>query len=89
MWLILNGKIPVPWHDSGRLSLTDWYGNQVHLPTTAAISLVFSVMSMVKAAIEFNIIRVHIQVKFNFAATKKYDTSDYCRIERTFCDKLA
>ena len=59
----MNGKIPKPWDlESGGLVLKDWHGNAVYLPTVSGISLLFSIMSMIKAAIEFNIIRVHIQV---------------------------
>ena len=65
VWLILNGKIPKPWHAYGQITLIDWYGNELALPTTAVISLAFSILSMMKALIEFNIIRVHIQVSGN------------------------
>ena len=59
----MNGKIPKPWNlEIGGLVLTDWHGNEIHLPTVSGISMLFSIMSMIKAAIEFNIIRVHIQV---------------------------
>ncbi len=40
LWLILNGKIAIPWDQRGKLTLRDWHGNELHLPTTAAISLV-------------------------------------------------
>jgi hypothetical protein len=59
----LNGKIPKPWTDESLgLAIKDWHGNVIYLPTVSSISIAFSIMSMVKAAIEFNIIRVHIEV---------------------------
>ena len=59
----MNGKIPKPWmEDSEGLKLTDWNQNVIFLPTISGISLLFSVLSMIKAVIEFNIIRVHIEV---------------------------
>ena len=61
LWLICNGKVPKPWVVTGSFSFTDWSGNTVELPTTAAFSLFFSALSMLKAAVEFNIIRVHIE----------------------------
>lgn len=61
MWLILNGKIARPWEQVGSLTVRDWHGNELHLPTTAAISLTFSLASIAKAIIDFNIIRVHIE----------------------------
>lgn len=61
MWLICNGKVPKPWAVTGSFKITDWSGNTVELPTTAAFSLFFSLLSMLKAAVEFNIIRVHIE----------------------------
>lgn len=62
LWLILNGKIGKPWEMTGYLNHLDWQGNAIYFPTTALISLIFSVLSMVKAAVEFNIIGVHIRV---------------------------
>ncbi len=59
--LILNGKIPKPWEDVGQVTIRDYYGNPLTLPTTAMISLAFSIASMLKSVVEFNIIRVHIQ----------------------------
>ncbi len=56
----MNGKMPLPWKHRGHLTLTDWWGNQIYLPTTAAVSLAFSVASIAKAIIYFNVIRVHI-----------------------------
>lgn len=60
--LILNGTIPKPWEDVGQLTIKDYYGNPLTLPTTAMISLAFSIMSMLKSVVEFTIVRVHIQV---------------------------
>ena len=58
----MNGKIPRPWDSTNQLTLTDWHGNTVEIAATAAISMIFSVISVIKAVVEFNIFRVHIQV---------------------------
>ena len=68
----MNGKIPKPWmEDSEGLKLTDWNQNVIFLPTISGISLLFSILSMIKAVIEFNIIRVHIEVNI-----KNYNSND-------------
>jgi hypothetical protein len=78
VWLILNGKIPKPWsEDNDGLKLTDWHGNVLYLPTVSGISIVFSIMSMVKAAIEFNIIRVHIEVRDIFCCQSFFSSFLY------------
>ena len=62
LWLILSGIIPKPWTHSDTFILQDWYGNKISLPTTSTLSLVFSVLNMLKAAVSFNVLRVHTKV---------------------------
>ena len=58
--LILIGKIPKPWTETGTFTFSDAYGNETTLPTVAALSMVFSALSMLKALVSFNILNVHI-----------------------------
>ena len=59
--MIVSGKIPKPWETAGTVQITDYLtGNTVTLPTSGAISIVFSIISLLKAAIEFNVFHVHI-----------------------------
>ena len=62
MWLIFNGIIPKPWTQNDTLVLKDWYGNEISLPTTSTMALIFSVLNMFKAAISLNVIRIHTRV---------------------------
>ena len=57
---MMIGIIPKPWTDFGTLSFSDTKGNTFFLPQTSMFSMVFSVLSMLKALIEFNIINVHV-----------------------------
>ena len=59
--MILIGKIPKPWTETGTFTFSDAYGNETTLPTIATLSMVFSALSMLKALVSFNIINVHIQ----------------------------
>jgi len=52
-------------------NLTDWYGNTIYMPITASATLIFSVISIIKAAAELNIIRVHVQDVNNCEMGKK------------------
>ena len=59
--MIVTGKVPKPWNVVDSVTITDILtGNTVTLPTTGAVSIAFSVISILKAAVEFNIIHVHI-----------------------------
>jgi len=62
----LNGKTPRPWDVTGHVTMSDWHDNQILLPTTAAFSLLFSFLSVIKALVDFNIMRVHIEVKCTY-----------------------
>lgn len=59
--LILTGRLDYPWHPNW-YQFTDWYGNNIYVPATCCFTLFFSVLSMIKAVIYFNIARVHITV---------------------------
>ena len=58
--MILNGKIPKPWYVTGTFTYTDWGGNIHKLPTFTLVSLIFSIFSMLKSLVAFNIINIHI-----------------------------
>ncbi len=60
MYLIVNGVVPLPWDERSQLVITDWFGNEVRLATTGAISLAFSAASIAKAVVYLNVIRVHM-----------------------------
>ena len=67
MFLIMTGIIPRPWMDSDIFHLTDRYGNKISLPTSAAWSLLFSVLSMVKTMVYLN--TIHVQSTVNITLT--------------------
>ena len=61
LWLIATGKVPKPWNTTATVQITDILtGNTLTLPTTGAISIIFSMISILKAAIEFNVFNVHM-----------------------------
>lgn len=60
LWLFFMGKIPKPWDEHGTLRIKDAQENTIILPTTAAISMIFSLVSMLKSIVSMNIFRVHI-----------------------------
>ena len=57
---MMIGIIPKPWTDFGTSCFSDTKGNTFCLPQTSMFSMIFSVLSMFKALIEFNIINVHV-----------------------------
>lgn len=61
----MTGIIPRPWIDSDIFHLTDRYGNEISLPTSAVWSLLFSVISMVKTMIYLNTICIHSTVNIS------------------------
>ena len=60
MYLMMNGIIPKPWTDFRTTSFSDTKGNTFLLPQTSMIAIIFSLLSMFKALIEFNIVNVHV-----------------------------
>ena len=63
MYLVVAGKIALPWDaEDGSVSITDTYGNKLEIPQMTIFSLLFSVLSMTKAIVYFNIARVHVGV---------------------------
>ena len=71
MWLILTGKIDVPWAPNW-YQFKDWNGNPIYIPTTACFSLCFSVLAMIKAVVYFNIARVHVSVSIRYNWHKSF-----------------
>ena len=50
LWLVTTGKVPKPWNDTGTIQITDFLtGNALTLPTTGAVSMAFSLISILKA----------------------------------------
>ena len=62
MYLVITGTIPLPWEKNAYIHLTDLYGNDIYIPTTTVFSLAFSLFSMIKAIVYFNIARIHVGV---------------------------
>ena len=62
LWMIFNGVIQINWSQVSKLTFTDWQGNTIYLPISSSVCLLFSAASILKATIELNIVRVHIQV---------------------------
>ena len=66
MHLVFRGLIPLPWEENSTLKIRDVYGNPIYIPTTTVFSLAFSLFSMIKAIIYFNIARIHVSVCITF-----------------------
>ena len=49
--------------------LIDAYGNPVYIPTTTVFSLAFSLISMIKAIVYFNFVRIHVGVSITLLET--------------------
>ena len=80
--MISTGKVPKPWNTVGTVQITDALtGNVLTLPTTGAVSIAFSIISILKAAIEFNVYHVHID--------SITDSRKFCDFIRTICDHIA
>ena len=62
MYLVITGQIPLPWEENATLKLNDLYGNDLYIPTTTVFSIAFSLLSMIKAIVYFNIARIHVGV---------------------------
>ena len=60
LWLVLNGIIVIDWNQLVQLSFEDAQGNQIFLPYTASLCIMFSVVSILKAILEFNVSRMHV-----------------------------
>ena len=56
----MNGIVPRPWTESASFHFSDSKGNLWTLPTTSMFSMIFSLLSMFKALVEFNIVNVHV-----------------------------
>ena len=65
----MTGLIPLPWEQSDSINIRDAYGNPVYIPTTTVFSLAFSLLSMIKAIVYFNIVRIHIGVSITLPRT--------------------
>ena len=66
----MNGIIPKPWTEFGIISFTDMIGNTFTLPTTSMFSMIFSVIHIFKALVEFNIVDVHVGNICSFSKMK-------------------
>ena len=60
LWLVLNGIIVMDWNQIVSLTFQDAQGNQIFLPYTASLCIMFSVVSILKAILEFNVSRMHV-----------------------------
>ena len=69
MYLVITGQIPLPWEENATLKIKDLNGNLVYIPTTTVFSLAFSLFSMIKAIVYFNIARIHVGVSDKFGCT--------------------
>ena len=59
VWLVLNGVILWDWNQVTNLTFTDPQGNTIYLPYTTSLCMCFSVVSILKALVDFNVFRVH------------------------------
>ena len=60
LWLVLNGIIVIDWNRLVQLSFEDAQGNQIFLPYMASSCIMFSVVSILKVILEFNVSRMHV-----------------------------
>ena len=58
LWLIFNGHIDL--NLSQISSVSDLQGNTLYLPFTPAMCILFSIMSILSAILQFNVSRIHI-----------------------------
>ena len=84
LWLAMCGVVELSWGKMFSLSLTDWEGNTIYLPLTAGVCIAFSILSILKAVLDFNTIRIHIESVTNF---KKY--LEFCTISLDYLPYLA
>ena len=61
VWLVLNGVIVLDWNQISSLSFTDLEGNTIYLPYTASLNMFFSIISILKALLDFNVSIVHVK----------------------------
>ena len=59
--MILSGKLEYPWKENW-YNFKDWYGNPIYVPATVSFTMFFSILSMIKAVVYFNIAKTHITV---------------------------
>ena len=60
--MILSGKLEYPLTENW-WNFKDWYGNPIYFPATVTFTMFFSILSMIKAVIYFNITKTHITVR--------------------------
>lgn len=56
----MSGKVPFPWDKKQKVDIIDSAGNKLSLPASTSISLVLSLIHMIKTIVNLNIFRVHI-----------------------------
>ena len=59
--MILSGKLEYPWKEYW-YQFKDWHGNPVYVPATVSFTMFFSIFTMIKAVIYFNIPQTDITV---------------------------
>ena len=80
VWLYLNGIIAIDWNELLYGSITDAQGNRIYLPYTASLCIIFSVISILKAILEFNVSRIHVNSMNSW--------SEFCSSIFTYLDFL-
>ena len=75
--MILSGKLEYPWKENW-YNFKDWYGNPIYVPATVAFTMFFSILSMIKAVIYFNISKTHITVNSFHYILKLAKSLDFC-----------
>ena len=61
VWMMLNGVMDARLKEFSCITVSDWEGNSVCVPIVSSLTLLFSILSILKATIDLNIIRVHTQ----------------------------
>ena len=59
VWLVLNGVLDLGWDNLSSWTITDLEGNTISLQFTATLCIIFSVISILKSVVNFNVAKIH------------------------------
>ena len=50
LWMMLNGVMDAPLKEFSCVTISDWEGNTVCVPIVSSLTLIFSILSILKAS---------------------------------------
>ena len=53
LWMMLNGVMDAPLKEFSCVTISDWEGNTVCVPIVSSLTLIFSILSILKASYNF------------------------------------